>query len=339
MKDKVLFQNKIGNRGIILTLAVVLAMLLSGCFQEKPKMYKVAILSGTDAFLVIADGFKAGMADLGYVEGENVVYEMVQTNAEPEKDLAAAEKFVQEDVDLIFAYPTEPAVEAQKATQEKKIPIVFAYAGIEGAGLVNSVREPGGNITGVRFPGPEQMVKRLEILRQIMPDAERVWACYDKNYPTAQPALEAMRPTAKSLGMTLIEVPVSTIPEMVADLEARAAADDPGIDAMILMPDTLNHSPDGWGAISQFAAENKIPLGGSFLYTVEGGSIFGNANDLFEVGKLAASSADKILKGTPTGDIPVLTPEQDLWINYKVAQELGLTVPESLLNQAAEIIR
>jgi putative ABC transport system substrate-binding protein len=338
MENKI-FWNRIGNRWTILTLAVALATLLSGCFEEKLQVYNVGILSGTDDFLVIAEGFKAGMAELGYTEGENIIYDLVRTNAEPEKEMVTAEKFVQDGVDLIFTFPTEPTVTAQGATQDEKIPIVFAYAGIEGAGLVNSVREPGGNITGVRFPGPEQMVKRLEILRQIMPDAERVWACYDKNYPTAQPALEAMRPIAKSLGMTLIEVPVSTIPEMVADLEARAAADDPSIDAMILMPDTFNHSPAGWGAISQFAAENKIPLCGSFLYTVEGGSIFGNANDLFEVGKLAATSADKILRGTPPGEIPVLTPEQELWINYKVVQDLGLTVPESLLGQAAEIVR
>ncbi len=89
----------------------------------------------------------------------------------------------------------------------------------------------------------------------------------------------------------------------------------------------------------KFAAEHKVPIGGSFLYTVEQGAVFGNANDLAKVGKLAAPLADKILKGTPAGTIPVVTPEQDMWINYKRAQELGLNVSEGMLNRANEIIR
>jgi putative ABC transport system substrate-binding protein len=137
----------------------------------------------------------------------------------------------------------------------------------------------------------------------------------------------------------LVETPVTTFEEIEADLAARAAADDPGFDAMVLMPDGFSASPPALAVLSQFAAEHKVPLAGSFIYTLEAGAVFGNANDLFEVGKLAATPADKILKGTPPGELPVLTPEQELYINYKVAQELGLTVPESLLGQAAEIIR
>jgi putative ABC transport system substrate-binding protein len=302
-------------------------------------VYRVGIISGTDAFLSIADGFKAGMAELGYVEDENIVYDVQQLNADPAGELQAAKKFVEDKVDLIFTYPTEPSVAAQTATQGTDIPVVFAYAGIEGSTLVESVREPGGNITGVRFPGPEQINKRLEILLELAPGVKRVWIGYDKNYPNTAPALEALRPLAASRGITLVEVPATTIEELEADLAARAASADLGLDAIILMPDTFNHSPAGWGVIQKFAVEHKVLLCGSFLYTVEAGAVFGNANDLFKVGELAAPIADKILKGTPAGTIPVVTPEQDLWINYKVAQELGLTVPEGLLNMAAEIIR
>jgi len=204
---------------------------------------------------------------------------------------------------------------------------------------VKSVREPGGNTSGVRFPGPEQISKRLEILLEIAPQVKRVWIGYDKNYLNTAPALEALRPLAASLGVTLVEVPAASIADLEADLSARAASGDVGIDAIILMPDIFNHSPDGWGLISTFAAEHDVILGGSFLYTVEQGAVFGNANDLYKVGEQAAPIADKILRGTPAGTIPVVTPEQELWINYKVAQELGLTVPESLLGMAAEIIR
>jgi putative ABC transport system substrate-binding protein len=338
-EEQIVFQKRLGNQWRLFVCVIVVALLLTGCGAEEPKVYRVGIISATDAFLAIADGFKAGMAELGYIEGENVVYDMVQLNADPAGELEAAEKFVADEVDLIFAYPTEPSVAAQVATRGTDIPVVFAYAGIEGSTLVESVRQPGGNVTGVRFPGPEQLSKRLEILLDVAPAVKRVWIGYDQNYPNTAPALEVLRPLAASKGITLVEAPATTLADLEADLTARAQATDPGVDAIILMPDTFNHSPDGWGLIREFAVEHQVLLAGSFLYTVEQGAVFGNANDLFQVGELAAATADKIFKGTPAGEIPVVTPEQSLWINYKVAEELGLTVPEGLLSQAAEILR
>ena len=139
--------------------------------------------------------------------------------------------------------------------------------------------------------------------------------------------------------MTLIEVPVDTIKDIEADLAQRSTAADTGIDAIILMPDTFNHSPAGWKAIRSFAAAHNIPIGGSFLYSVEQGALFGNANDLFKVGELTAPLASKVLHGMPAGSIPVVTPEPVLIINYSVAQKLGMAVPEGLLNMASQIIR
>lgn len=336
MSDK--RSKKEAHRVWILIAAIGLVLLLAGC-GEQPKVYRVGIISGSDAFLPMAEGFKAKMTELGYIEGENIIYDIQQLNADPAGEVRAAQKFVEDKVDLIYAYPTEPAVAAQAATQGTNIPVVFAYAGLEGSTLVKDVREPGGNITGVRFPGPEQITKRLEILLQIAPQVKRVWIGYDKNYPNTAPALEVLRPLASSMGVTLVEVPATTIDDLAADLAARAGASDIGMDAIILMPDTFNHSPDGWGLISQFATEHHVPIAGSFLYTVEQGAIFGNAQNLLDVGRLAAPLADKILKGMPAGTIPVVTPEHELYINYKAAQDLGLEVPEGLLRQAVTIIR
>src|SRR3989344_3366831 len=150
---------------------VVLTTVIGGWFWLSPrvkqagptdKVYHVGILSGTDNFLDMAEGFKAGMTKLGYVEGKHIVYDLQKVNADPAGEKRVAKKFVDDTVDLIYVFPTEPTVAVQEATKGTNIPVVFAYAGIEGAKLVNSVREPGGNITGVRFPGPEQMGKRLE---------------------------------------------------------------------------------------------------------------------------------------------------------------------------------
>jgi putative ABC transport system substrate-binding protein len=324
---------------LVLTLFVVVCIFLSGCKEKPEKVYRVGIVFDAEAFVPIKDGFKAKMTELGYIEGKNIVYEDHFTNMDPIFTQQLVKRFVEDNVDLIFTFPTPATVAANAATQGTNIPVLFAYVATEGSHLVKSVREPGGNITGVRYPGHEMMNKRLEILLEIAPDVKRVWIGYDTNNPNTEPALKTLRPTASSMGVTLVEVPATTFEELKADLAARSQLEDLGLDAMILMPDGFNHSPAGLAMLSDFTAKHKVLLGGSFLYTVKAGAVFGNANDLSDVGELAAPLASKILKGIPAGTIPVVTPEQDIWINYKVAQELGLNVPEGLLSQAAMIIR
>ena len=152
---------------LVFILIVAVCVFLGGCGEKKQKMYRVGILSGADPFINITDGFKAKMAELGYVEGKNISYDFQKLNVNPVGEKRAAEKFVQDKVDLIFAFPTEPALAAQAATQGTDIPVVFAMAGIEGNNLVESVSKPGGNVTGLRFPGPELTVKRLELLHEL----------------------------------------------------------------------------------------------------------------------------------------------------------------------------
>ena len=159
---------------------------------------------------------------------------------------------------------------------------------------MDSVRKPGRNTTGLRFPGPETISKRLELLLEFLPWVKRVWIGYDKNYPNTAATLETLRPLSVSKGITLIEVPAESIEDIKADLAHREKRKDMGLDAIILMPDTFNHSPAGWGVIRTFAAEHKIPICGSFLYTVEQGALFGNANDIFKAGELIATLAKKI---------------------------------------------
>jgi putative ABC transport system substrate-binding protein len=137
----------------------------------------------------------------------------------------------------------------------------------------------------------------------------------------------------------LLEVPADGAAELQADLQARAQPDDIGLDAILSIPEPLNVSPDAFEVYSKFAVEHKLPIGGAFISAEGYGLVFGYLSDTVEVGELAAPLADKIFKGIPTGTIPVVSPESHLSINYKVAQELGLTVSEGLLSQADEIIR
>ncbi len=337
--------NPIPTRTRISWLAALLLMVMIGVFTsgcsgaEEPKVYKVGVLSGASDFLPIADGFKAGMEEIGYKEGENIVYDVQSADADQAALDRIAKQFVEDDVDMIFTIATEASLAAKAATEGAGIPVLFVFAATEETNLVDSVRQPGGNITGVRYPGTAQMAKRLELIHEIAPQAERVWVGYDTHHPNSEITLPVLRPVAESLGLTLVEVPAATIGDVEADLAARAESDDLGIDAMLLMPDGINHSPDGWGVISKFAAEQNVPIAGSFLYTVQSGAVIGNANDFVEMGKLAAPLAKKIFDGTQAGTIPLITPVDDIYINYSVAQDLGLTVDEGLLSQATEIIR
>lgn len=332
--------------GIILLvlLAVVGYFLISSQVKNqavKNKVYHVGILRVSGAFNVISDGFRAKMAEFGYVEGKDIVYDYLEVpqTATPEEALVLARKFVDAKVDLIFAFPTPPSVAAYTATKGTKIPVVVAMATMEGLDLIKSISEPGGQLTGVRYPGPEMISKRLEILIEIAPNAKKVWIGYDKNHPNTAPALEVLRPAAATLGVSLVEMPAATLGDLKADLAKRAALADPGIDAIVTMNDGFNQGPEGFAMLSKFAADHKILLAGGVFSTVQQGAIIGNSPNLINVGELSALLADKVFKGVSVGAIPVITPEQELYINYKVAQEQGLTVPEGLLNRADEIVR
>lgn len=332
------FRNKAHPVWILLANLFIAALLLSGCGAQQPKTYRVGVLSGLAPFASMADGFKAKMAELGYVEGKNITYDVQQTS-DPAGEQRAAKKFVADKVDLIFSFPTEASLSAKDAVQGTKIPVVFASAVIEDSNLVQSVREPGGNITGVRFPGPELIAKRFELLHNLVPQLKRVGVIYNPNYPANKSSLEALRPAVAAAGVTLVEVPVNSVADIQADLQARAQAADLGMDAILISTDDLSQSPDGWALISKFATEHKLPVAGSAAYEADSGAVFSYIPDNIATGKLAAPLADKIFKGLQAGTLPVGTPEAFLRLNYKRAQELGLTVPEGLLKQANEIIR
>jgi putative ABC transport system substrate-binding protein len=137
----------------------------------------------------------------------------------------------------------------------------------------------------------------------------------------------------------LIEAPADNAAELEGDLQARAASADIGMDAILIIPEPLGVTSDAFLVMARFATEHRIPIGGA-LMEVEGyGSLFDLGIDHFKTGKQAAPLADKILRGTPAGTIPVVSSESYLKLNYRLAQELGLTVPQGLLAQAVEVIR
>jgi putative tryptophan/tyrosine transport system substrate-binding protein len=325
---------------LLLTWVSVFSLLLSACgAAQAPKVYHVGIVYTQSTFVNIISGFKAEMTDLGYVEGKNINYDVQLVVPGTSTSLSISKKFVTDKVDLIFAFATSAVVDAKAATQGTNIPVIFAFSTIEGNNLVNSVGAPGGNITGVRYPGADLTAKRFELLIQILPQVKRLYISYQPTYPTAPSALAALRPAAAAAGVTLIESQTAKVEDISADLNARANTGDTGMDAILIMPENLSQTTTGWGAINKFAADHQIPIAGNAVVQAQQGALFSYAPDLTEHGKQAALLADKIFKGTPAGTIPVVTPESQLTLNYKVAQQLGITLPDGLLKQANMIIR
>jgi putative ABC transport system substrate-binding protein len=325
-------------RILLLILLVVACVFLNSCGKKTQKVYRVGILTSFAPMLTIAEGFKAGMTELGYVEGKNIIYDLQVKDADPEGEEQTVKKFIDDKVDLIFTFPTGASVTAYRIAQGTGIPVVFAMCGVEGNIQVESVHHPGGNITGVRFPGPDNVVKHLELMIELKPQTKRVWVTYDPCYPNTPIMLDALRLAASSKGITIVEASHTNAEEVQADLQAVAASGNIP-DAILLLPEALSQSPSGSEVMIKFANKYHIPVGGGVPYTLNLGAVFSFLPDEFEMGKMAAPSADKIFKGIPAGTIPLVTPENHLWLNYKVAQELGLTVPEGLLSRADKIIR
>jgi putative ABC transport system substrate-binding protein len=330
--------NRISIGWASLALLIIAALVLSGCSQP-PKTYRVGVLSGLSFVANITDGLKAKMAELGYVEGKNITYDVQATDFDMDKYKSILKKFVDDKVDVIFVFPTEASMEAKAATQGTNIPVVFSFALIEGMGLVDSVRAPGGNITGVRYPGPDIAAKRFELMRELVPQAKRIIIPYQKGYPIVTPQLEAVRPAAQAAGVELIEVPANDAADLEAQLKALVKGSEKPADAIMFLAEPLTVTPEPFIVLGKFAAEHKIPIGGALMSAGGYNSIFGVNVDNIAVGKQAAPLLDKIFKGISAGTIPVVSAENYIQVNYKAAQEQGITVPEGMLNQANEVIR
>jgi len=331
-------QKKSQKAWALVTLLVVITMLLSGCGTTEAKTYRVGLLSGADSFDSVFDGFKAQMAELGYVEGKNISYDYQASGGDEEKMAQFAQQFVDNKVDLILVTSTGAAKAAQTATAGTDIPVIFTVIQDPVAiGLVESLRNPGANLTGVTRPPVEYLGKRVEFLKQMAPGVETLWIIYDPDYATAPSSVPAVQAGATSMGVKLVESHAKSPEDVNAELQKRAAMDELDVDAIQLMPDPLNSNSAE--AIINFANQHNIPVVGHALGQAKSGALFSYADSYPDTGKKAASLADQILKGAKPGDLPVEISDLFLNINLKAANSLGITIPEGILGSAQEIIR
>jgi putative tryptophan/tyrosine transport system substrate-binding protein len=298
-----------------------------------PRIGWLSAGSEPDPFL---EAFRGGLQKLGYVEGQNIVLEVRHAHGSLEALLAAAAELAQSKVVLIVASLT--AVRAARTI--KNIPILFTISGdpVE-AGVAQSLSRPGGNLTGSTFLSLEVAGKRVELLKQALPRLRALAVLSNIDHPGEKSELHATEDAAQKLGIRLIYVafsqsPFEVSPELDKALETVRGAQP---DAMIVFPEgaTLANRV----SLANFAVAHRLPsMFGWSEYAAAGGLMSYGASQRAAHARLA-SYADKILKGAKPGDLPIEQPTKfELVINMKTAKVLGVTIPQSLLLRADQVI-
>jgi putative ABC transport system substrate-binding protein len=273
------------------------------------------------------------LTELGYVEGRTILFEYRASEGRPERLPALAQDLVQRRVDVIVTYGTPPTQAAKQAT--RTIPIVMVGIGDPvKAELVPSLARPGGNITGNTILGPDIGAKRLQLLREALPKVSRVALLWNPQNASNKAQFDNVQSGARALGLTLLSMKASS-PAEFDDAFATAITKQP--DALMVTADPVQQL--FVGRIIQLAADARLPTVFQIKENVLAGGLMSYGPSLPELFRRAAAYVDKILKGTRPSDLPVEQPVTfELVINLKTAKALGLTIPQSLLLRADQVI-
>ncbi len=323
--------------GLVVALALgILSAPLSSAAQQGGKVPRIGFLGGASpsAAANLVDGFRQGLRDLGYVEGQNIAieYRFAEGRLERLPDLAA--DLVRLRVDVIFAPNAAAALAAKNATTT--IPIVMALPGDPvGLGLVASLGRPGGNITGMSNVAVELGPKQLQLLKQAVPRVSRVAVLWN--------------PANRSHGLSVREAEVAarSLGVQVQSLEARgpddfdnafAAITRERAGALLVLGDALflQHRTRIVGLV----AKSRLPAMYGMREFVDAGGLMSYAANFADLFRRAATHVDKILKGAKPADLPVEQPTKfELVINLKAAKSLGISIPQSVLIRADQVIQ
>ena len=279
------------------------------------------------------EAFRAGLREVGYVEGQNITIEARWAEGRSERLSALAAELVRLPVDVLCTAGSQASGAAKQATST--IPIVFANVAFpDQSGLVASYPRPGGNMTGVAFIGPEYG-KRLELLREAHPRLSRVALIYNPDNPGSVLALKETQRWATPLGVRL-EPHKFRGPHDFEHVFAAIAGKRP--DALMTTADPLIASYST--PIVDFVAKHRLLSMYPGREFVDAGGLMFYGGSVPEMYRRAAVYVDRILKGSKPRDLPVEQPTKfDMVINLKTAKALGLTIPQSLLVRADEIIQ
>jgi putative ABC transport system substrate-binding protein len=274
---------------------------------------------------------RRGLSELGYVEGRNITIEYRYAEGRLDRLPILAAELVVLQPNVILAIGGDVAPIAKKF--DETIPLVFvSSADPEQLGLVASLRRPGGNATGVTLLQDALASKRLELLKEAVPQISRVAFLWNPDHPDNEQR-EAQR-AAQALGVQLHLIEVRSSDDFES---AFQAANNAGVDSIYVV--SSRQTVLNMKKIVEFATKNRLPLAGGWGTWAKEGGLFSYGPDGVSMAGRAASYIDKIFKGAKPADLPVEQPTKfELVINLKTAKTLGLTVPYSLLARADELI-
>jgi putative ABC transport system substrate-binding protein len=320
----------------VFVLALALSILAAppATAQQTEKVYRIGMLEALPAARNAAnlDALRKGLRDLGYVEGRNLVIEYRSADGHAERFPDLASELVRLKVDLIVTRGT-PATRAAKDATET-IPVVMATMGNPHL-IVASFAHPGGNITGVTTFSTELTGKRIELLKELVPRLSRVALLHNMGNPAAPPEWEETRTAARALGLQAKLLDVRSQDDLGRAFD-RAVR--PHVDALLIGADGLTQLHQQ--TIVNLVARNRLPTAYPAREFVEAGGLLAYAVNYPDLYFRLASFVDKIFKGARPADLPVEQPTRfELVINLKTATALGLTIPQSFLVRADEVIR
>jgi ABC-type uncharacterized transport system substrate-binding protein len=320
-------------RELIILLGCAAAWPLTVRAQQVGRIYRIGILEPIPAARNAANfnALRKGLRELGYTEERNLVIEYRSADGRAERFPELASELVRLKVDLIVTRGTPAAIAAKNATET--IPVVMATMGGPGA-IVPSFAHPGGNITGVITFSTELTAKRIEIIKELVPNLSRVALLHNMSNPAVPPEWEETKTAARSLGLEANLFDVRSEEDLGRAFELAVRQH---VDALVIGADGLTQTHQQ--KIVDLAARNRLPAVYPAREFVDAGGLAAYAVNYPDLYFRFASFVDKIFKGEKPGTLPVEQPTKfELVINAKTAKTLGLTIPPMLLVRADEVI-
>jgi putative tryptophan/tyrosine transport system substrate-binding protein len=322
-------------RLVTLTLGLLVAPLIAEA-QQAPRLWRVAFLGAESPITSghFLDAFRQGLRDLGYVEGQTITIEARWAEGRHERFPGLVAELVRLNVHVMLAISTPAALAAKQGTHTT--PVVFIAGEPFGSGLVASLAQPGGNLTGMSLAlGEEFAGKWLELLQEAMPHASPVAILWNPANPANAGYLKTLQDSAQRLGVTLQPQEVQDTSQFESAFATMATA---RAQALIVFPDPLTVRYRG--QIVELAAKHRLPAMYGFQEFVQAGGLMAYGSNVSLMCRRAAVYVDKLLKGIKPGDLPVEQATKfELVINLKTAKALGMTLPPSLLLLADEVLQ
>jgi putative tryptophan/tyrosine transport system substrate-binding protein len=318
---------------VALSISVLAASLAGEAQQTAGKVFRVGtIIFGAPETAISLVPFRQRLNELGYIEGQSIVLEVRYARGKQELLPALAAELVRLRVDAIYVAGDQVILAAKEATTT--IPIVMVACDAVAAGLIASLSRPGGNITGITCLSSEISGKRLELLREASPNVSRLGVVWNAGDPGKAIEWRNTEVAARAVKMTPTSLEVRGPDDFNALFTATTR---PHSDAFMVLGDALTIT--NRRRIAELVARSGIPAMYGYREFVEAGGLMSYGPHLPDMYRRAADHVDKVLRGAKPADLPVEQPTKfEFVINLKTAKTLGLTIPQSLLQRADQVI-